>query len=65
MGWIWDPRSGIWKKTYPGYGSRVKKHRIQDPDSQHWKVPNDTCLSEQITYSNKYCKVTLVIVPVK
>jgi hypothetical protein len=29
--------SGIRKKTYPG--SRVKRHRIPDPDPQHWVDP--------------------------
>jgi hypothetical protein len=37
--WIWDPRSGIRdpEKTYSG--SRIqgsKRHRIPDPDPQHW-----------------------------
>jgi hypothetical protein len=34
--WVWDPRSGIRKKTYSG--SRIqgsKRPRIPDPDPQH------------------------------
>jgi hypothetical protein len=37
--WVWDPRSGIRKKPIPDSGSRMqgsKKHRIPDPDPQHW-----------------------------
>ncbi len=38
---IRDPRSGIWKKPIPDPGSRIqgsKRHRIPDPDPQHWPV---------------------------
>ncbi len=44
--WVWDPRSGIRKKHIPDPESRVpdpvsriqgsKRHRIPDPDPQHW-----------------------------
>ncbi len=45
--WVWDlgsgirdPRSGIQKKPIPDPRSRIqvlKRHRIPDPDPQHWK----------------------------
>jgi hypothetical protein len=37
--WGWDPGSEIRKKTYSGSRIRVqgsKRHRIPDPDPQHW-----------------------------
>jgi hypothetical protein len=37
--WVWDLGSGIGKKPIPDPGSRIqgsKRHRIPDPDPQHW-----------------------------
>jgi hypothetical protein len=37
--WVWDPESG--KKPIPDPGSQIqgsKRHRIPDPDPQHWKI---------------------------
>jgi hypothetical protein len=54
--WVWDPGSEIRdpEKTYSG--SRIqgsKRHRIPDPDPQHWFLP---CL-----YSKRICSKTLKI----
>jgi hypothetical protein len=41
--WVWDPRSRIRKKPIPDHVSRIqgsKRHRIPDPDPQHWFLSN-------------------------
>jgi hypothetical protein len=45
--WVWDPGTEIQdpEKTYSG--SRIqgsKRHRIPDPDPQHWKFHVSKCL---------------------